>query len=300
MGWGCHTSLGQSAFGHWSIKEKLLHINILELTAIKLALVHFCRDLHDKTIHIVTDNVSSMYYINKIGGTGSISMCRLAIELWNFSVERNLILTASYIPGKQNTLADKFSRSKMGKHEYSLNAEVFMLLKAELKFPLTLDLFASRHNALLEKYVSQNDDPFACKVDAFCIKWSSGAYIFPPIPLIARTIDKFVRDSVENGLLITPNWPGIPKIKDLCDLLICDPIDLPAHSLEGEVPTRHRFSLVAWSISCNLQRQLSYQEIRHKRCSLALQRAPFDHINRPGGSLQSGLRKIGIFMYPFP
>ena len=41
-------------------------------------------------------------------------------------------------------------------------------------------------------------------INAFSVKWPSNIYIFPPLPLINKVITKFISDSVNEDLLITP------------------------------------------------------------------------------------------------
>ena len=77
-GWGTH--LEQTfAKGLWSDREKMLHINVLELKAVSLALQRFKDQCQDQTVLVATDNSTVVAYINKQGGTHSAEMCAL---LW--------------------------------------------------------------------------------------------------------------------------------------------------------------------------------------------------------------------------
>ena len=79
--------------------------------------------------------------------------------------------------------------------------------------------------------------------NGFSFKWSNNIYMFPPIPVINKTIIKFQADGVHNGILITPAWPGLTTIPIIISLSIADPIFIPASHLMGPWPTRHPFSL---------------------------------------------------------
>ena len=80
-GWGAH--LGQSKiYGSWSQLEKSFHINRLEMRAVRLALIEF--DLPPHSIILVSsDNATTVAYINKQGGTRSLSLMRETYLLFN-------------------------------------------------------------------------------------------------------------------------------------------------------------------------------------------------------------------------
>ena len=60
------------------------------------------------------DSHTAMSHINKLGGTRSQTQSNLTIELWNYALNRNLIISAIHIPGKLNVLADHKSRTFQG------------------------------------------------------------------------------------------------------------------------------------------------------------------------------------------
>ena len=62
---------------------------------------HICFDL---------DNHTAMSHINKLGGTRSQTLLNLATELWNYALNRNLIVSAIHIPGKLNVLGENKSK----------------------------------------------------------------------------------------------------------------------------------------------------------------------------------------------
>ena len=73
---------------------------------------------------------------------------------------------------------------------------------------MNIDLFASRLNHKLPRYVSYNPDPQALAINAFTIKWINyNCYIFPPFSVIGRVIQKIIQEKVETVVLIAPIWP---------------------------------------------------------------------------------------------
>ena len=62
---------GVSTEGECSKEEKHFHINILELLALKFAILTFTNNLSHLTIHVQVDNKSALAYLLKMGGTRS-------------------------------------------------------------------------------------------------------------------------------------------------------------------------------------------------------------------------------------
>ena len=235
-----------------------------------------------------------------MGGTHSHSMCILAIKIWQLCVDNGIWLKATHIPGVNNIEADRLSRS-LETHDYSLSQSAFDDLVSYLNFRPEVDLFASQNTKKLRRYVTKSFDPFAWKVDAFSFKWERALYMFPPLCMISATVEKFIRDCVPEGVLITPFWLGLPCVASLFNLLIRDPILIPAVCIEGARPTRYEFSLVAWHISCLPVRKQAFQNQRQKHSwEVSAQRRSSSTI-ASGGNLQPGWEKAGIhlqLLYP--
>ena len=117
---------GRRSGGRWSPGESTLHINVLEMNAVLLGVETFLRHERDITLKILSDNCTTVSYINKMGGTKSMKCNMLATrELWRWAEERKIWLIASYIPGRLNVEADFESRHFSGDTEWSLNESIF-------------------------------------------------------------------------------------------------------------------------------------------------------------------------------
>ena len=287
-GWGASLSSGEMISGLWSHPDVEEHINFLELKAIYLSIVHFLPLLKGKSVAIRSDNSSSIFYINKMGGTHSPILCHLALKIWNLAVLHDIKIHASHIAGIDNSAADFLSRFSHH-HEYELSPKAFDILRDIIPFSLNLDLFATKKNKKLNNYVSLFEDPDASYINAFSFPWPSNVYMFPPIPLIAKSVLKFARDNVNFCILITPAWHSLAILPVIEKFLICSPIFIPQKFLIGCLPTRHSFSLMAWPISRNTVRKKAFQKLSQMPSCKALTQPLLSPIQGSGRLLLLGL-----------
>ena len=254
-GWGSKFN-EQFAGGRWSKDESSHHINFLELLAIFLSLKTFFT--HKKSLHIGirSDNTTAVAYVNEMGGMTSILLDNLSAEIWSWCSERDMFLTAQYIPGNENFNADHMSRNFTDLTEWKLKSEIFHRICNHFFLP-DIDLFASRLNCQLPKYVSWSFDPHAIFTGAFTISWSEfKPYIFPPFSLIGKVMLKIMSDKVEKAILIVPFWPAQNWFSLLNSNLISLPVRLPRHTdllimpHSGEVhPLRKKLNLIVCVVS---------------------------------------------------
>ena len=84
---------------------------------------------------------------------------------------RQIVLRARHIPGRLNVIADKLSRHKQViQTEWSFLQEVFDHFFAR-QHTRQVDVFATRFNHKLPKFVSYVPDHKVWKVDALCLQW---------------------------------------------------------------------------------------------------------------------------------
>jgi hypothetical protein len=152
------------------------------------------------------DNMTAVSYINHMGGCRSSVCDTVARKIWAWCISHNIWVTANYIPGPSNVVADSLSRTHLSDHEWQLNTDIFH--KLSKKFPkFSIDLFASLLNRQVERYASWHPDPHAAIVDAFSVSWANEYfYAFPPFSLIPKCLEKISRDQAE-GVLLLPAWP---------------------------------------------------------------------------------------------
>ena len=205
LGWGAVLD-SQAIGGRWTGSESSSHINYLELLAAFFALKAFCLNRQRCTAQVDLDKSTAVTYINNMGGTKSLALNDLTRQLWEWSIEHSIWISAVHIADTSNEHADKKSRIFHDRHEYMLNVSSFRTIVA--KYPnLNIDLFASRLNHQLEHYVSWKPDPGGIAVDAFSFNWHSyNFYAFPPFSLIPRCLQKTCVDRA-SGIIVVPLWP---------------------------------------------------------------------------------------------
>ena len=150
---------GVQTSGKWSEEERTLHINVLELLAIKLALLSFTMGEKVKAIHYQIEDKVALSYLLKMEGTKNEHVIRLSKEIWYYLLNHKMAITAEILPSVLNTVADRESRKKTDSSEWLLHPKVFQEFSWLLGSP-TIDLFASRLCQKLEQMSSLCISPF--------------------------------------------------------------------------------------------------------------------------------------------
>ena len=181
--------------------------------------------------------------------------------LWQLCVNRSINILALHIAGELNIRTDKLSWLKESDHDYFLSSSMFSSLSKAISFPLKVDLFADRLNYKIPNYIYQHTDPYSSLVNSFSFKWIENVYLFPPIPLIDRVLNKFENDKVINGLIICPYWPYKPWYSKLLEMLIDHPLffsDSCIRDSSQMLPRNCHF--LGWPIGSVLAQRLEFQE----------------------------------------
>ena len=258
-GWGAYCQ-GRATGGQWTAQERDKfgnNINMLELMAVELAIKTFWR-MHQtaKNIHLMIDNKTALSYLVKMGGTKSVQLVEKTKQIWDFLLEKGIMITAEYIPSELNVEADRESREVSDWSEWKLHPWLFREVCSTYGTP-EVDLFASRTSHQIPKYMSLKADPNCLAVDALQQRWTQGVlYAFPPFNLIGRVLQK-VRAEGASLILIAPVWVTQPWYPSLMELAVGAPLLLPKHvevleNPEGEVHpllANETLQLSAWAIS---------------------------------------------------
>lgn len=123
-GWGA-VFQDKKTGGRWGLEEKDFHINVLELKAVELGLKTFFNNKEAVEIKVISDNTTTVAYINHMGGTKSKECNAVAHDIWECCETREIWLVATHLPGIENTEADHESRNFSENTEWALNKELF-------------------------------------------------------------------------------------------------------------------------------------------------------------------------------
>lgn len=264
QGWGASCQ-GTNTGGPWTATEQK-HINYLEMKAAFLALQSFCTGRSSISVLLFMDNITTIAFLNKMGGNYSYALSDLAKEIWMWCIERKVTIHAEHLPGSENIRVDWESRHLTDSSDWKLHKEIFLSLNKKLG-PFSIDLFASRTNTQLPLYCSWRPDPSALAVDALLISWGNHCpYMFPPFALIPRCLTKLHKERI-SAVIIAPVWPNQIWFPQLLNSLVDTPVLLPpipdiVTSPTGQnhpLATQGHLPLAAWPVSGDPPMQEDYQ-----------------------------------------
>lgn len=179
------------------------HINYLELLAIFWACQRFQSSLRGKVIQVFSDNMTVVYYLNKQGGTVSRTLCRSAMNLWDFCIALNITPVATHLPGSENTIADAVSRGALSLHELCVTMTLLLSVFGMWGTP-EIDVFVSAKNKKCHLFCSRGGSNLRFLGDGLLLDWTGRLlYMFPPIPLIPWVLRKYQSEKPK-CFLITP------------------------------------------------------------------------------------------------
>ena len=264
-GWGAHCGMLKTR-GQWSSEESTLHINCKEMLAAFLALQTFAKGNKKIHVQLKVENTTTMYHINRMGGTHSQRMTKLTHILWYWSLGRMILLSAEHLPGKLNQVADLESRRQGDSSEWKLKPGVFRQLMEQMG-PCQMNLFASCLTAQLEIYVSWRPDPGAVTTDALSQSWSNQRLCLPTF-LLNREMPE--QSTSGTGARASADRTSVA---DPVSMSIRVPIQIPAAM---NLLTNHRgeqhplirqgsLNLATWLVSGDPSRQ---QELQKQSCIL--------------------------------
>ena len=209
-GWGARvtwTSGNCSSYsGNWSECMLDEHINIKELRAAVEVIYAIPSAFANSCIRVFSDNKSTVTWLNKGTSTRSEGARELLKVLTNLAYIYNFQVSAFYIKGSSNLLADSLSRSYDYHPELTLKQETFDALCDLLDFIPDVDLFADELNHKCFAYFSASKDSNAVATNALTASWDQFGYpfAFPPSHLINKTIFRFYNSSCKRLLLLVP------------------------------------------------------------------------------------------------
>ena len=189
VGWAAIVGENQVS-GVWTSSQRELSINLREMMAVQKGLLGFSSLFRGKTIALFCNNVTTVAYLSRSGGTRSQVLFLKAREILLWVESMKITLLSQFIQGSLNTRADLLSRPNLViRSGWTLHQEVVQDLLHQ--WPAIIDLFATSLTARLPVFFAPAWEPRAAGVVAFLQPWDNlQAYAFPPIAIIKRVLLK--------------------------------------------------------------------------------------------------------------
>ena len=154
--------------------------NSRELHAVLYSMMAAAPRLHNTVVLCETDNSTTMAYVNHLGGRSRF-LSAVAHRLWNVTNSYGVTLRAVHRPGVENRRADLLGRWRQESTDLKHHPKFFRLADRQWGRH-TVDLFATRLNTQLPRFVSWRPDPEAEAVDAFQFPLTGvNPWCFPPV-----------------------------------------------------------------------------------------------------------------------
>ena len=203
------------------------HINCRELMAAEFGFKAFASQLAwtNCSVRVKTDNFVAAAYLNRMGGRIPY-LCRVTERIHQFAFDRRITLSAEWIPGVDNKLADRLSRIQNNYSDKMLHPDLFSLIQTRFG-KVQVDLFASEQTAQVPRYISYRAEERAWYVDVFSRPLPKGLsmYANPPFALMGRLLAKVRREAAELTL-VAPVWTSQPWWPDLQSMMVETPLTL--------------------------------------------------------------------------
>jgi len=195
--------------GRWGYQESHLHINSLELLAIKLAILSFQGDLRGCRVTIKTDSMTAKACLES-GGCSDLLRNQITRDIWSLAISLDFLFSVDWIAGRMNQEADILSRQALT-DDWSLKRTVFKQIHEYAGWgPFTIDRFADHQNTQLTRFNSRFFCPGSEAQDAFSQEWvGENNWLLPAPGLISRVLQQ-LQESRAKGVILVPEWKGQP------------------------------------------------------------------------------------------
>ena len=205
-GWGGH--LGDlRAGGSWSEEERRLHINTLEVLAAERVFETFGEQLRGRRVTLVTDSMTARKYLENAGGRDELRN-QAARRIWTRAVQLDILLSAEWLAGALNSVAEEESRSEP-RDDWMVKKEVFRLLDAKWG-PHSFDRMADEQNHQVQRFNSRRHCPGTAGVDTFSQDWSGHTnWVVPSFALVGRVL-QHLAESGARATVVVPEWQAQP------------------------------------------------------------------------------------------
>jgi hypothetical protein len=96
---------------------------------------HKANDNPFEHIGVRSDSTTAVAYVNDMGGMSSVLLDKLSAEIWSWCSQRNIFITAQFLPGIHNFGADHMSRNFTDSTEWKLKRKFLIDLEVKCQGP---------------------------------------------------------------------------------------------------------------------------------------------------------------------
>ena len=128
-------------------------------------------------------------------------------------------MDTAHVKGEMNSLADTLSRGFAISTEWKLDRRSFQWACRRVSSLPEVDLCATTENYQLPVFIAPRQMAGAAGIDCLAVDWNQWktVYIFPPLPLVSRVLDK-LKSFEGEAVLVIPDWPLRPWYARLREL----------------------------------------------------------------------------------
>jgi hypothetical protein len=230
-GWGCllrlHTDSGwqdQRTSVAWGPDDPTIQVHC-EAQALAAALSLFLASLRGRIVLHATD-CSPTVGLPERGSATSQRLQSIALDIWFLCSQNAIHLISAWLPGEHMVRSGTDALSREGLHDPHCAHLMpdgwrrVLDLATRHDIRLSVDWFADHLNKQLPTFWSQHTTPGAAGTDAFAApSWRHhrcpacnacapiGSYLFPPVPLLDKVIQRAQHDSAR-GIILVPRLVG--------------------------------------------------------------------------------------------
>jgi hypothetical protein len=214
--WGAYLNTTTPARGFFSPEERLGHITLKELIAVRMAVESFGPQLAGHHVLHWEDNQAVVRIITNMVSKAPAMMRELrrlqaALAKWDIHLQSHYIRSA-------DNPADRLTRWKRDRSDWKLNPVLFRSAVRRWGQMPTIDRFATPSNRQVSRFNSRFHSPGCEAVDAFTQQWKGELnWLNPPWDELSRVLQT-LRESGAAAYLVVPEWPSQPWWPDLLEL----------------------------------------------------------------------------------
>ena len=231
-GWGASLSEKDDK-DVWRGSQRPLHINHLEMLAVKLVLQHYKSELQSCTVLLLCDNATVASYLRKKGGTPSRDLCLLSREILQICRAWQTYLLVRHILSHQNVIADSLSCSKPLSTEWHIDTRLFKQI-LDLLPTLSIDQFFDLSQCAtpglsisLRRHEREWD---RCAIPHVGFSGGTVLYAYPPTLLLTAVLGR-IRATTCSVLLLAPCVAQASMVQLPCGVVSGARCTSPARSI---------------------------------------------------------------------